>query len=78
VSTTEILTNLDAMVTSVPQDKLRTVVAEFGAAFQGTGEDLAQIIDTSNAFIKTANDNFDVTTALIRSSNTVLQTQSDK
>jgi len=75
VSTTEILTNLDQLVTSVPQDKLRTVVDEFGAAFAGTGEDLGQIIDTSNAFIKTANDNFDVTTALIRDSNTVLRTQ---
>ena len=78
VSTTEILTNLDQLVTSVPQDQLRSVVAELGSAFQGTGVDLAQIIDTSNAFIKTANDNFDVTTALIRDSNTVLRTQSAK
>ncbi|MFL6023387.1 MAG: MCE family protein [Marmoricola sp.] len=78
VSTTEILTNLDALVSSVPQDQLRTVVNEFGAGFQGTGPALAQIIDTSNAFIKSANDNFDVTTALIKDSNTVLRTQSDK
>lgn len=78
VSTTEILTNLDRLVTSVPQDKLRIVVEELGAAFQGTGEDLAQIIDTSNSFIATANDNFDLTTALIKDSNTVLRTQSDK
>jgi phospholipid/cholesterol/gamma-HCH transport system substrate-binding protein len=78
VSTTEILTNLDQLVRSVPQDQLRTVVDELGAAFQGTGPDLAQIIDTSNAFIKTANDNFDVTAALIRDSNTVLRTQADK
>jgi phospholipid/cholesterol/gamma-HCH transport system substrate-binding protein len=78
VSTTEFLTNLDQLVTSVPQDQLRSVVDELGAAFQGTGADLAQIIDTSNAFIKTANANFDVTTALIRDSNTVLRTQSEK
>lgn len=78
VSTTEILTNLDQLVTSVPQDKLRTVVSELGSAFKGTGADLAQIIDTSNAFIKTANDNFDVTKALIEDSNTVLRTQADK
>jgi len=78
VSTTEILTNLDRLVTSVPQDKLRTVVEELGDAFQGTGEDLGQLIDTSNSFIATANDNFDVTTSLIRDSNTVLRTQAEK
>lgn len=78
VSTTEILTNVDNLVQSVPQDDLRTVVSEMGAAFKGTGDDLGQIIDTSNAFIKTANDNFDVTTALIRDGRTVLQTQADK
>ena len=78
VSTTEILTNLDQLVRSVPQDELRSVVDELGAAFQGTGVDLGRIIDTSNAFIKTANDNFDVTTALIKESSTVLRTQADK
>ncbi|MFL6062971.1 MAG: MCE family protein [Marmoricola sp.] len=78
VSTTEILTNLDKMVNSVPQGSLRTVVDELGAAFQGTGPDLARIIDTSNEFIAAANDNFDVTTALIKDGNTVLATQADK
>lgn len=78
VSTTEILTNTDRLVTSVPQDQLRTVVSEFGAAFQGAGDDIGAIIDTSNDFIATANDNFDVTEALIRDSNTVLRTQADK
>ncbi|RNL81051.1 MCE family protein [Nocardioides marmorisolisilvae] len=78
VSTTEILTNVDQLVNSVPEGDLRTVVDEFGAGFQGTGPALAQLIDTSNAFIKSANDNFDVTTALIKDSNTVLRTQSDK
>jgi phospholipid/cholesterol/gamma-HCH transport system substrate-binding protein len=78
VSTTEILTNLSNMVSSVPQADLRTVVAESGAAFQGTGPDIAQIIDTSSSFIETADDNFEVTTALIRDSRVVLQTQVDK
>jgi phospholipid/cholesterol/gamma-HCH transport system substrate-binding protein len=78
VSTTEILTNLDRLVTSVPQDQLRSVVDELGAAFQGTGESLAQIVDTSNAFIQTANDNFDITTALIKDGSTVLRSQADK
>ncbi|MGO4254847.1 MCE family protein [Marmoricola sp. RAF53] len=78
VSTTEILTNLDGLVQSVPQDQLRTTVSELGAAFQGTGDDLGRIIDTSNEFIRAANDNFDVTTALIKDGNTVLRTQADK
>jgi len=77
-STTEILTSVDEFVNSVPQDSLRTVVSELGAGFKGTGADLAQIIDTSDAFIESANDNFDVTTSLIRDSNTVLRTQSEK
>ena len=39
------------------------------------GATSGQIIDTSNAFIQTANANFDTTTALIRDSNVVLRTQ---
>jgi phospholipid/cholesterol/gamma-HCH transport system substrate-binding protein len=77
-STTEILTSVDRFVNSVPNDTLRTVVSELGAGFQGSGEDLARIIDSSNTFIQAASDNFDVTTALIRDSNIVLRTQSDK
>ncbi len=74
---TQLLLDLDEMVNSVNKDSLRTVVSEMGKAFNGTGEDLGQIIDTSNSFIKTANDNFEVTTSLIKDSNTVLKTQID-
>jgi phospholipid/cholesterol/gamma-HCH transport system substrate-binding protein len=77
-STTEVLTSVDEFVNSVPQDTLRTVVSELGAGFHGSGDDLARIIDTSDEFIEAANQNFDVTTALIRDSNTVLRTQSEK
>ncbi|MGH3413157.1 MAG: MCE family protein [Marmoricola sp.] len=78
VSTTALLTNLDELVNSVPKDKLRTVVSSLGTAFHGTGPALSHIIDTSTSFIRTANRNFDLTTALIRDSRTVLQTQADK
>lgn len=78
VSTTEILTNLSRLVESVPQGDLRTVVAETGAAFKDAGPSLGQIIDTSTSFIDTANANYDTTTALIRDSRVVLQTQVDK
>jgi phospholipid/cholesterol/gamma-HCH transport system substrate-binding protein len=66
------------MVESVPQADLRTVVAESGAAFKDAGPSIGQIIDTSSSFIDTANANFDTTTALIRDSRVVLQTQVDK
>jgi phospholipid/cholesterol/gamma-HCH transport system substrate-binding protein len=75
LATSKLLTDISNTVTSVDQDSLRTVVHEFGTAFDGTGPELAKIIDTSNSFIETANANFDVTTALIKDSNTVLKTQ---
>ncbi|MEP6815185.1 MAG: MlaD family protein [Marmoricola sp.] len=78
ITTTRLLTSIDGMVNSIPQGDLRTVVSELGAGFKGSGRSLAQIIDTSNAFITEADRNFNVTSALIRDSNTVLQTQSDK
>jgi phospholipid/cholesterol/gamma-HCH transport system substrate-binding protein len=59
----------------VDRDALRTTVNELGLAFAGTGEDLQKIIDTGNSFIETADENFDVTTALIKDSNTVLSGQ---
>lgn len=74
---TQLLVDLDEMVNSVDKNSLRTVVSEMGKAFNGTGKSLGQIIDTSNSFIRTANDNVEVTEALIRDSNTVLQTQID-
>ena len=78
IATTKLLVDLDRTVNSVNKDSLRTVVGELGKAFQGTGEDLGQIIDTSNSFIRTANDNFEVTTDLLEDGNVVLTTQLDK
>jgi phospholipid/cholesterol/gamma-HCH transport system substrate-binding protein len=75
--TTTLLTNLNDMVTSVNRDNLRTVVSELGTAFRGTGPQLQRIIDTSNSFIETADNNFDLTSRLIRDGRTVLQTQID-
>ncbi|WP_183095896.1 MCE family protein [Nocardioides stalactiti] len=77
IQTEVLLGDLARTVSSVDQEALRVTVRELGLAFDGTGEDLQQIIDTGNSFIETANDNFDITTALIRDANTVLQTQVD-
>ena len=77
IATDTLLTHLSETVESVNKDDLKTTVDELGAAFAGTGEDLQTIIDSGNSFIQTANDNFDVTTALIKDSNTVLHGQID-
>jgi phospholipid/cholesterol/gamma-HCH transport system substrate-binding protein len=77
IATDKFLTDITTTVESVDQASLKTTVDELGAAFGGTGQDLQRIIDTGNSFIATANDNFDVTTSLIRDSNTVLHGQID-
>ncbi|WP_162891276.1 MCE family protein [Aeromicrobium sp. A1-2] len=78
IDTTTLLVDVNDLVTSVDTDNLRTVVDELGQAFDGTGEDLATILDTSSEFIEAADDNIGVTRSLIRESDSVLQTQIDK
>ena len=78
IDTTTLLVDVNDLVSSVNTESLRTVVNELGQAFEGTGQDLSTILDTSSEFIKAADDNIDVTRALIRDSSSVLQTQIDK
>ena len=78
ISSTKWLNDTNRLVESVGKQDLRTVVSEFGAAFQDGGDDLTRLIDTSSSFIEVANENFDITTKLIRESNVVLDTQLDK
>jgi len=73
--TQKLLADVSTTVESVNKKSLSTTVRELGTAFAGTGPDLQRIIDTGTAFIDEANRNFDVTTALIRNSNTVLHGQ---
>jgi phospholipid/cholesterol/gamma-HCH transport system substrate-binding protein len=75
IQTDTLLTDISTTVGSVDRDALRTTVDELGKGFAGTGEDLQNIIDAGNSFIEAADENFDVTTALIRDSNTVLRGQ---
>jgi len=77
IPTVKLLSDISNTVGNVDRDALQTVVSELGLAFEGTGDDLGQIIDTSNSFIETADENFEITTALIRDSNTVLNGQLD-
>jgi phospholipid/cholesterol/gamma-HCH transport system substrate-binding protein len=78
IDTTTLLVDVNNLVSSVNTDSLRTVVDELGQAFEGTGQDLSTILDTSSEFIKAADDNIEVTRSLINESSSVLQTQIDK
>ncbi|HWL50448.1 MAG TPA: MlaD family protein, partial [Acidimicrobiia bacterium] len=78
IDTTKILLDASAFVSSVDTESLKTLVNELGIAFAGNGRDLTIILDTMTSFIQTADDNFDVTRSLIRSSSSVLQTLVDK
>jgi phospholipid/cholesterol/gamma-HCH transport system substrate-binding protein len=75
LSTTKLLIDIDDLVRSVDRKNLRTFVSELGQAFKGAGRDLSTIIDTGNAFIETADANFEVTATLIRQLQPVLRTQ---
>jgi len=77
IRTEQLLGDIARTVSSVDRSSLRTTVRELGVAFSGAGTDLQRIIDTGNSFITTANANFDLTTALIRDTNTVLRGQVD-
>jgi phospholipid/cholesterol/gamma-HCH transport system substrate-binding protein len=78
IATETFLADISDTVESVDKQALSTTVDELGQAFAGTGVDLQRIIDTGNSFINEADANFDITSALIRDSNTVLATQVDK
>lgn len=78
IDTKTLLVDINDLVSSVNTDSLRTVVDELGQAFEGTGQDLSTILDTSSEFIQAADDNIDVTRSLIHNSTSVLQTQIDK
>jgi phospholipid/cholesterol/gamma-HCH transport system substrate-binding protein len=75
IATEKLLSDISTTVESVDKAALQTSVTELGAAFGGTGQDLQRIIDTGNSFIEVANDNMEITRALIRDSNTVLHGQ---
>lgn len=62
-------------VASVPEDSLRTVIDESYLASRGVSDDVAQLVDSSLSWARTADANFLVTTRLIENSATVLDTQ---
>lgn len=75
--TEKLLGDTASTVGSVNAESLTTTIDELGAAFAGAGDDLERLLDSSTAFLRTADANFAVTEALIRDSNTVLAGQVD-
>src|SRR5690606_5038494 len=57
-----LLSNLNAFTESVPTESLRTVVDELYTAFQGTGDDLQVLLDSSREFTHTATEYLPQTT----------------
>jgi len=76
-TTDELLTSVDDFLKSIPQSDLRRVVNELGMAFDGTGEDLGNVIDAGGELSQAATDNLKPTTDLINSLDPVLATQQD-
>lgn len=62
-------------VASVPEDSLRVVVDESYLAARGVGPEVAQIVDTSLEWVRTAEGSFRETVTLIENAGTVLDTQ---
>ncbi|MFJ9624192.1 MCE family protein [Streptomyces sp. NPDC101181] len=75
---TTVLSSVDALARSVDPESLRTVVEEFGAAFEGRGEDLQVLLDTGGDFVQAADRALPVTTKLIADGERVLRTQAEQ
>ena len=78
ISPTQLVTNLDDFVRSIDTTDLGIVLDELGSAFaDDAGRDLQKIIDSGNSLTQAAIDALPETTALIRDSETALDTQRD-
>lgn len=78
VQTSELLKNIDKLVTSVNPKDLGTIVDELNKAFAGSAADLQTILDSGGKLVKEASDHYDSTSQLLDNSKTVLATQRDK
>lgn len=70
-----LLSNLDGLVTSVPQDSLRTTVDELFLAFQNAGPALRVLLDSAGKLTATATAHLPQTTSLLANGRVVLDTQ---
>lgn len=70
-----LLTSLNALLRSVPQQQLNTTLSELYNAFNGSGPDLQRLLGSSRQLLASANDNLTPTTRLITQLRPVLRTQ---
>ncbi|MFD3729922.1 MCE family protein [Streptomyces sp. NPDC058632] len=75
---TDVLSSVNDLAGSVPIEELRTVVDEFGKAFEGHGDDLEVLLDSGSDFVAAADRNLPATTRLITDGETVLRTQAEE
>ena len=75
VNSQDVLVSVDKLVNSVPRQKLRDVVNELGAAFNGTGPQLQRLLDDSHSLIAAAQADLPRTVSLLNNGGKVLDTQ---
>lgn len=75
MSEEQLLTELDAMVSSLDGAELSTVVGELGQMFTGTADPLRRMVESGTTFVDAAVANKDDTIALLQTGRTVLRTQ---
>ncbi|WP_299534699.1 MCE family protein [uncultured Streptomyces sp.] len=75
---TDVLVSVDRLASSVDVESLRTVVDEFGTAFNGHGEDLQVLLDTGSEFVDAADAALPVNVRLMDDAETVLRTQAEQ
>lgn len=70
-----VLDQAQALLASVPQDKLRAVIDESAAAFGDGGEDLARLLDSTTSFVDQLSDATTPATTLVQQLAPLLDTQ---
>jgi phospholipid/cholesterol/gamma-HCH transport system substrate-binding protein len=70
-----LLTNLNTLLSSVPQKQLNVTINELYNAFNGSGPQLQQLLDSASQLLTAAQQNLAPTKALINESEPVLKTQ---
>jgi phospholipid/cholesterol/gamma-HCH transport system substrate-binding protein len=73
-----LLSNLDNLVTSVPQDSLRITMDELYLAFQNSGPALRVLLDSAGKLTETATAHLPQTTSLLANGRIVLDTQAEQ
>jgi phospholipid/cholesterol/gamma-HCH transport system substrate-binding protein len=75
--TDALLSSVDELAKAVPTDQLRTVLTEVAAAFQGSHDDLGQLLDQASLLVHDAAVDLGPTTGLITQLGPFLDTQHD-